>query len=302
MPGLSFLGRLLQWSRILPTSPSWVSKSEDESSLILDDENELHMHHDASNSSSGTHNLRTPDILGTCSSSPSPELANLVGKAVFEIRNLGKDGKLSQRATLKREATSRDPSSIRRWATHATLMANRIDRTATVGSLGPSSKFGMPYLWSCPSYSSVRKSRIRSICRNMNNQGMQRDRSSIINSPPPRNGATTAESIPERTSWFGNSSNFVIQGGSFQQGNNHFINTTAGWINLLLLSSSGPVKIPVGSCATALQSLEIASDTILSGKAKVMITGSFADISEEGSYEFANMKTTSNAGTEFAMG
>ena len=54
--------------------------------------------------------------------------------------------------------------------------------------------------------------------------------------------------------------------------------------------------------ATALQSLEIASDTILSGKAKVMITGSFADISEEGSYEFANMKTTSNAGTEFAMG
>ncbi|KAF8969171.1 fatty acid synthase [Flammula alnicola] len=81
-----------------------------------------------------------------------------------------------------------------------------------------------------------------------------------------------------------------------------FINTTAGWINLLLLSSSGPVKIPVGACATALQSLEIASDTILSGKAKVMIAGGFDDISEEGSYEFANMKATSNAETEFAMG
>ena len=26
-----------------------------------------------------------------------------------------------------------------------------------------------------------------------------------------------------------------------------FINTTAGWINLLLMSSSGPVKIPVGA-------------------------------------------------------
>jgi 3-oxoacyl-(acyl-carrier-protein) synthase len=26
-----------------------------------------------------------------------------------------------------------------------------------------------------------------------------------------------------------------------------FINTVAGWINLLLLSSSGPVKIPVGA-------------------------------------------------------
>ena len=54
--------------------------------------------------------------------------------------------------------------------------------------------------------------------------------------------------------------------------------------------------------ATALQSLEIASETILSGKAKVMIAGGFDDISEEGSYEFANMKATSNAETEFAMG
>ncbi|KAJ7502466.1 putative fatty-acid synthase complex protein [Mycena galericulata] len=81
-----------------------------------------------------------------------------------------------------------------------------------------------------------------------------------------------------------------------------FINTTAGWINLPLMSSSGPVKIPVGACATALQSLEIASDTILSGKAKVMIAGGFDDLSEEGSYEFANMKATSNAESEFAMG
>ncbi|KAJ7285205.1 fatty acid synthase [Mycena rebaudengoi] len=81
-----------------------------------------------------------------------------------------------------------------------------------------------------------------------------------------------------------------------------FINTTAGWLNLLLMSSSGPVKIPVGACATALQSLEIACDTILSGKAKVMIAGGFDDISEEGSYEFANMKATSNAESEFAMG
>ncbi|KZP00458.1 fatty acid synthase [Calocera viscosa TUFC12733] len=81
-----------------------------------------------------------------------------------------------------------------------------------------------------------------------------------------------------------------------------FINTVAGWVNLLLLSSSGPVKIPVGACATALQSLEIACDTILTGKAKVMIAGGFDDFSEEGSTEFANMKATSNAETEFAMG
>jgi fatty acid synthase subunit alpha len=54
--------------------------------------------------------------------------------------------------------------------------------------------------------------------------------------------------------------------------------------------------------ATALQSIEIACDTLLSGKAKVMIAGGFDDISEEGSYEFANMKATSNSETEFAMG
>jgi fatty acid synthase subunit beta len=42
-------------------------------------------------------------------------------------------------------------------------------------------------------------------------------------------------------------------------------------------------------------SLEIARDTILSGKAKVMIAGGFDDFSEEGSYEFANMGTMSNS-------
>lgn len=68
------------------------------------------------------------------------------------------------------------------------------------------------------------------------------------------------------------------------------------------MSASGPVKIPVGACATALQSVEIACDTILTGKAKIMIAGGFDDFSEEGSFEFANMKATSNAETEFAMG
>ncbi len=33
-----------------------------------------------------------------------------------------------------------------------------------------------------------------------------------------------------------------------------------------------------------------------------MIAGGFDDISEEESYEFADMKATSNAETEFAMG
>jgi rare lipoprotein A (peptidoglycan hydrolase) len=33
-----------------------------------------------------------------------------------------------------------------------------------------------------------------------------------------------------------------------------------------------------------------------------MIAGGFDDISEEGTFEFSNMKATSNAETEFAMG
>jgi len=54
--------------------------------------------------------------------------------------------------------------------------------------------------------------------------------------------------------------------------------------------------------ATALQSMEIASETILAGKAKVMVAGGFDDLSEEGSYEFGNMKATSNSETELSMG
>ncbi|KAI6094885.1 hypothetical protein F5141DRAFT_1222949 [Pisolithus sp. B1] len=80
-----------------------------------------------------------------------------------------------------------------------------------------------------------------------------------------------------------------------------FINTTTGWINLLM-SPSKPVKIPVSACATAFQSLKIACDIIISNKAKVMIAGGFDDISEEDSYKFANTKAMSNVETELTMG
>ena len=46
----------------------------------------------------------------------------------------------------------------------------------------------------------------------------------------------------------------------------------------------------------------MAYDTLLSGIAKVMLAGGFNDLSEEGSYKCANMKATSNAETEFAIG
>ncbi|KAI9247028.1 hypothetical protein BY458DRAFT_560469 [Sporodiniella umbellata] len=81
-----------------------------------------------------------------------------------------------------------------------------------------------------------------------------------------------------------------------------FINTMPAWINMLLLSSSGPVKTPVNACATSAVSIDLACETILSGKAKIMIAGATEDITEESSYEFANMKATSNAVEELEHG
>ncbi|KAK0541971.1 fatty acid synthase alpha subunit Lsd1 [Tilletia horrida] len=76
----------------------------------------------------------------------------------------------------------------------------------------------------------------------------------------------------------------------------------SGWVNLLLMSSAGPIKRPVGACATALDSVEIAAETIFSGKAKVMLAGGFDDLSEEGSVEFANMNATCHAQQELSAG
>lgn len=81
-----------------------------------------------------------------------------------------------------------------------------------------------------------------------------------------------------------------------------FINTMSAWINMLLLSSTGPIKTPVGACATAVESVDIGYETIMEGKAKVCLVGGFDDFQEEGSYEFANMKATSNAEDETAHG
>ncbi|ORY84509.1 hypothetical protein BCR37DRAFT_408198 [Protomyces lactucae-debilis] len=81
-----------------------------------------------------------------------------------------------------------------------------------------------------------------------------------------------------------------------------FINTMSAWVNMLILSSAGPIKTPVGACATAAESVEIGCDTIASGKAKIVIVGGYDDFQEEGSYEFANMGATSNADKEAAHG
>lgn len=81
-----------------------------------------------------------------------------------------------------------------------------------------------------------------------------------------------------------------------------FINTMSAWINMLLISSTGPIRTPVGACATAVESIDIGYDCIVEGKARMCFVGGFDDFQEEGSYEFANMKATSNAEDEFAHG
>jgi fatty acid synthase subunit alpha, fungi type len=81
-----------------------------------------------------------------------------------------------------------------------------------------------------------------------------------------------------------------------------FINTVPAWVNMLLLSASGPIVTPVGACATAAESLAVAFDTLRAGKAQVMLAGGFDDFGEEGSFEFAQMGATSNSVDEAAAG
>lgn len=77
-----------------------------------------------------------------------------------------------------------------------------------------------------------------------------------------------------------------------------FINCMSAWINMLILSSAGPLKTPVGACATAIESLDLGYDIIMNGKAKVVLVGGYDDLGEETSCEFANMGATSNAKLE----
>ncbi|KAJ2542107.1 fatty acid synthase alpha subunit Lsd1, partial [Coemansia sp. RSA 1878] len=78
--------------------------------------------------------------------------------------------------------------------------------------------------------------------------------------------------------------------------------TTQAWINMLLLSASGPVKPLVGACASAAISIDTAVEAIQAGKAKVMLAGSADDFSEESSTEFASIGATSKTQEAIACG
>ncbi|KAL4955090.1 hypothetical protein BDW69DRAFT_204790 [Aspergillus filifer] len=82
----------------------------------------------------------------------------------------------------------------------------------------------------------------------------------------------------------------------------HFVNTMGAWVNMLLLSATGPLKTPVGACATAIESLDIGCDAIQTGKCKVAVVGGCDDYSEELAFEFANIKATANGAEELLKG
>ena len=81
-----------------------------------------------------------------------------------------------------------------------------------------------------------------------------------------------------------------------------FINTTSAWINMLLLGGSGPIRTPVGACATSLESVDTGFHLITSGKAKACLVGGFDGYEQTVASEFANMQATVNVEKETAMG
>ncbi len=71
---------------------------------------------------------------------------------------------------------------------------------------------------------------------------------------------------------------------------------------MLLFGATGPLKTPTGTCATAVESLDIACDSIRSRGVKVALVGGTDDLQEELSTEFSNMKATMVAQQEIAKG
>ncbi|OLY81869.1 Fatty acid synthase subunit beta [Smittium mucronatum] len=80
------------------------------------------------------------------------------------------------------------------------------------------------------------------------------------------------------------------------------VTTPSAYTNMLLFSSSGPSKVSSGTCATGAISIDLAMESILTGDAKVMVTGGHDDLAEESGFEFYSMKATVNTTMEIENG
>ena len=90
-----------------------------------------------------------------------------------------------------------------------------------------------------------------------------------------------------------------VQGDVMQE---TYLNTTAAWINMLLLGAAGPIKTPTGACATGIESVDSACESLLCGKTKICFTGGTDDFQEEESYAFRTMNATVNPQEETDKG
>ncbi|KAK5011229.1 hypothetical protein LTR28_004736 [Elasticomyces elasticus] len=81
-----------------------------------------------------------------------------------------------------------------------------------------------------------------------------------------------------------------------------YLNTTAAWVNMLLLGSAGPIKTPVGACATGVEAIDTGFESITSGKVRMCLVGGTDDFQEDESFGFSKMKATVNVADELAHG
>ena len=81
-----------------------------------------------------------------------------------------------------------------------------------------------------------------------------------------------------------------------------FINTVSAWVNMLLLASNGPIRTPVGACATSIESLDSGCELIKSGRTKLCLVGGVDDLTDEVAAEFSNMKATVDPTLEHLKG
>lgn len=79
-------------------------------------------------------------------------------------------------------------------------------------------------------------------------------------------------------------------------------NALGAWVNMLLMASTGPIKSPSGTCATAIESLDTGCEGILTGKVKAAIVGGSDDFQEEMSTEFGSMKATASSDGQLEAG
>ncbi|KAI0467782.1 acyl transferase domain-containing protein [Xylaria cf. heliscus] len=81
-----------------------------------------------------------------------------------------------------------------------------------------------------------------------------------------------------------------------------FVGSASAWVNMLLLSASGPIKTAAGTCATSIESLDTACELIASGRSKMCLVGGHDGFVSSIYYEFGELGALGNAANEARSG